>query len=99
MPSVDEPGPLGPPPPTTQYPNLEAIKTALQAHAAENRYATKVDSSTSKRASIICSKGGKYDSKGKSDTVAVLAISRRLLATVIVVWRIFSVGIDPSWGN
>jgi hypothetical protein len=69
MPLVDELGLLGPPPPTAQYPNLEAIKTALQAHAAENGYATKVDSSTSKRASIICSKGGKYDSKSKSDTV------------------------------
>jgi hypothetical protein len=70
MPSVDEPGPLGPVPlPTTQYSNLEAIKTALQAHAAENGYAIKVDSSTPKRASIICSKGGKYDNKGKSNTV------------------------------
>jgi hypothetical protein len=69
MPSVDEPGPLGPPPPITPYPNLEAIKTALQAHAAENGYAIKVDSSTPKRASIICSKGGKYDSRGKSNAV------------------------------
>ena len=69
MPLVDEPGPLGLLPPTTQYPNLEAIKTALQAHTAENGYATKVNSSTSKRASIICSKDRKYNSKDKSDTV------------------------------
>jgi hypothetical protein len=42
MPLVDELGLLGLPPPTIQYPNLKAIKTVLQAHAAENGYAIKV---------------------------------------------------------
>jgi hypothetical protein len=69
MPLVNKPGLLGPLLPTTQYSNLEAIKTALQAHTAENGYAIKVNSSTFKRAFIICSKGGKYDNRGKSNTV------------------------------
>jgi len=69
MPSVLEPSPLGPPPPTSQYSDRDDIKNALQAHARDNSYAIKVDSSTPKEATYICLKGGKYNSRGKSDTI------------------------------
>ena len=69
MPSVLEPSPLGPPPPTSQYSDRDAIQTALQAHACNNGFAVKVDSSTAKDASYICSKGGRYNNKGKLDTI------------------------------
>jgi hypothetical protein len=69
MPSILEPGPLGSPPPIGQYSDREAIKVALQAHARDNGWAIKVDSSTAKDTAYICSKGGKYDSRGKLDAV------------------------------
>ena len=69
IPSVLGPGPLGPPPPTGQYTDRDAIKAALQAYARNNSFAIKVDSSTAKEAAYICSKGSKYDNRGKSESV------------------------------
>jgi hypothetical protein len=69
MPTVDEPGPIGPPPPGTQYPDPLAMKAAFQSHASDNGYAIKVDCSTPKLKVYLCSKGGRYDNKGKSDTI------------------------------
>jgi hypothetical protein len=51
--SVDDLGRLCLQPPTARYANLEAIKSALRAHAAENGYVIKVDSLTFKGASSI----------------------------------------------
>ena len=53
MPTVLEPGLLGPPPLEGRYTSLDAIKAALQGYACDNGYAIKVDSSTPKRAIYI----------------------------------------------
>jgi hypothetical protein len=69
MPSLAQPGPLGPPPPTGNYDTLAQIKPVLQAHARENGYAIIVQKSTPKDGAWVCSKSGKYDNKGKSSAV------------------------------
>jgi hypothetical protein len=69
MPSLSQPGPLGPPPPIGQYDDLLQIKLFLQAHARQNGYAIIVQKTTPKDGAWICSKGGKYDDKGKSSAV------------------------------
>jgi hypothetical protein len=69
MPSPTDLGPLGPPPPTGQYSKHSDITDVLQAHARENGYAITINKTTPKIGAWICSKGGKYDSQGKSDTV------------------------------
>jgi hypothetical protein len=69
MPSPPQPSPLGPPPPSGQYDDLLQIKLFLQDHARQNGYAIIVQKSTPKEGAWICSKGGKYDDKGKSSAV------------------------------
>jgi hypothetical protein len=67
MPSPTHLGPLGPVPPAGQYASTADIKAALQAHAHNNGYAIVANSSTPIQARWICSKGGKYNDKSKSD--------------------------------
>jgi Transcription factor AFT len=69
MPSIAQPGPLGPTPPTGQYACPADIKAVLQAHARENNYAIATDCSTAKKAAWVCSKSGQYNSKNKADGV------------------------------
>jgi hypothetical protein len=69
MPSPTEVGPLGPPPLIGQYKKHSNITHALQAHARENGYAITVNKTTPTVGAWICSKGGKYDPRGKSDAV------------------------------
>jgi hypothetical protein len=50
------------------YPDPIAAKAALQAYAHQNGYAITASSSSARRAFYMCSKGGKYDPKGKDPT-------------------------------
>jgi hypothetical protein len=61
--------PLGPPLQTTVYPDLDAAKAALQAHARDNRYGVAIESSDKWRTFFRCSKGGRYDNRFKDSTV------------------------------
>jgi hypothetical protein len=60
--------PLGDPVAEAVYADLPAAKAALQEHAKANRFAVSVDSSNAQRAFYICTKGGKYNTKGKVST-------------------------------
>lgn len=63
------PAPLGPSITEGVFSDPKAAKAALQEHAQENCYAISVDSSNPRRVFYICTKGGKYNSKGKYPTV------------------------------
>jgi hypothetical protein len=60
--------PLGDPVAEAVYADLPAAKAALQEHAKANGFAVSVDSSNAQRAFYICTKGGKYNAKGKVST-------------------------------
>jgi hypothetical protein len=63
------PAPLGPPPDEAIYEDIPAVKAALQKHAREHGYSISVGSSRDQRAYYSCSKGGKYQDKGKDPSV------------------------------
>ena len=65
MPSPTDLRPLGPLPPKAIYPTPEALFAALQSHARDNGYAISKDSTSTVRRVYICSKGGRYNPKGK----------------------------------
>src|SRR5437016_832241 len=70
MPLVGPPTmPLGAPFPEAVYADPTTIKAALQQYVREQGYAILVDSSTPLQVFYICSKGGKYRSKGKDPSV------------------------------
>jgi hypothetical protein len=75
------PAPLGPLVAEGVFTNPQAAKAALQEHAKNNGYAISVDSSNIKRVFYICTKGGKYSSKGKDPTVH-LSRQRRNTGTI-----------------
>ena len=60
--------PLGPPIPLGVHPDPIAAKAALQAYARQNGYAITISSSSALRVFYMCSKGSKYDPKGKDPT-------------------------------
>jgi hypothetical protein len=63
------PAPLAPPPDEAIYEDLQAVKAALQEHAGQHGHSITVGSSREQRAVYICSKGGKYNDKGKKEDV------------------------------
>ena len=60
--------PLGDPIAEAVYADIPAAKAATQEHAKANGFAVSVDSSNAQRAFYICTKGGKYNAKGKVST-------------------------------
>ena len=69
MPSVAQPGPLGPPPPEVTYANRPTLKAALTGHACENGFALTIKTSSPTRLIYQCSKSGKYNPKGKDKDI------------------------------
>jgi hypothetical protein len=63
------PAPLGPPFGEAVFKDFATIKAALQEHARINGFAISVHSSREQRAIFKCTKGGKYDDRGKDPTV------------------------------
>lgn len=63
------PAPLGPQLPDGLYPDLDAVKAALQVHARGNGYGVAIESSRMDRTFWRCSKGGKYDNGFKDPSV------------------------------
>jgi len=63
------PAPLGPLFDEAVYKDFATIKAALQEHARINGFAISVHSSREQRAIFKCTKGGKYDDRGKDLTV------------------------------
>lgn len=57
--------PLGPPIAEVTCSDLQAAKSALQAHSGENGYAISVESSNALRVFYRCAKGRTYDNSNK----------------------------------
>src|SRR5436305_7376908 len=70
MPSIAEPAPLGPEPPTGNYNTHSDYKAVLQAYAFEHGFAISSDNYVAgKRAAWICTRSGQYNDKCKNPDV------------------------------
>jgi hypothetical protein len=69
MPSVAQPGPLGPLLPAVTYADLPTLKAACIGHARENSYALTIETSSPTRLIYRCSMSGKYNPKGKDKNI------------------------------
>jgi hypothetical protein len=67
MPSPTHPGPLGPLPEAVIYKDIATMRVAIEKIAEENGYAISGDCRTAIRVSFICTKGGKYNNKNKTN--------------------------------